>query len=471
MNDDTLITNENQLTTTFGLPTKDDFGLYAAARYLRRGTQLRYCRVGASAAKATVTVPEDTLGVPQDVMEIEAKYEGTFGDTIEVTLADGSGSGYYNVSISIVVDNRGNRSTPETFEDVVLDDPVNERYIETIINDGTDSEMPSEYITVDVLDGSLTPLTDTYTLTGGDDGISGLAPSDYIGTTFGQTSTGLQVFANPERVDLNLIGVPGVSDAQVVNEILDICSVKRMDCFGLIDSPFGLTPAGVVDWHNGTGYSHTAFNNSYGSVQWPWVEMTDSWNGGTIWAPPSGFMSEVIAYNDYIADPWYAAAGLVRGKINAIRTEYIPTKGERDYMYSGGNAINPIMAFPQDGIAVYGQRTLSRRNSALNRINVRRLMLYVEKSIATSVRYIDFDPHDETTWKAFTRIVEPFMDDIKRRRGVYDFRVICDETTNTDVRINRNEMYGKVLLKPTKAAEFIIVDFGILETGADFAEV
>lgn len=469
-NQNTLITDEGQLVDAFSRPTKDDSGLYAAIRYLRRGNQLRYCRVvSTSGAKSSATVIEDTIGVPGDVFTVEGKYYGTFGDTIEVIVSNGSGTGKYNIAVSIIVDSRGNRNQPETFEDVVLTPASDPQFIETIINDGNETSSPSSYITVDVIDGTLVPKADTYALSGGNDGLN-LGAADYIGTTYGQNTTGLQVFANPERVDLNVLAVPGVSDAQVVNEILDICSIKRMDCFGLIDSPIGLSPAAVVDWHNGTGYAHTAFNNSYGSVQWPWVEMTDSYNGGTIWAPPSGFMAEVIAYNDYIADPWFAPAGLRRGKISALRTEYVPTKGERDYMYSGGNAINPIMSFVKEGIAVYGQRTLLRTASALNRINVRRLLLTAEKSIATSVRYLDFEPHDETTWAAFTNLVTPFMSDIKRRRGVYDFRVICDKSTNPDTAINRNEMYGKILLKPTKVAEMIIIDFGVLETGASFNE-
>ncbi len=467
--EDTLVTNIPQMTNTFGIPTKDDLGLYAASRYLRRGSQLRYVRVASSAAaKATKMVTEDPAihPSPKDVMLLEALYKGTYGDTIQVTIAEGSGSDYYNVTVNVVVDQAGNRADVELFEDVRIADTTSGRYIETIINEGTTTESPSSYITVDVQPdgqaGSIPILDTVQILTGGNDGLSILS-GDYV--------TGLDVFSNTDAVDINMLSCPGASDPSVVNKIFDVCGVARMDSLGLIDPPMGLDPQGVADWTNGAApYTHAAFNTSYASCQWPWVYVTDEFNGGEIRLPPSGFMSEVIAYNDYVAEPWYAPAGLNRGKINALRAEYIPSQGERDFLYSGGNVVNPIATFPQDGIAVYGQRTMSRRSSALNRINVRRLLLYLEKVIATSVRYLVFEPNDEVTWKAFTNIVEPAVEDVKKRRGLYDFRVICDESTNTSLTINRNEMYGKVLLKPTKTAEMIIVDFSVLETGANFAE-
>ena len=467
-NDDTLITNDGDLIRTFGFPTVNDMGLHSAIRYLRRGNQLRYCRVGDSdMARADITVPDST---PDLVLTIEAKWKGTKGNELKVVLSDGATAGHYNIVISALVDINNVRKDVELFEDLVLDDVDDERYIETVINDGTRDTRPSTYITVDVIDGSLTPVLGTYTLIGGNDGLAGIIAADYIGTLVGQVATGLQVFANAEKNDINMLAVSGISDAAVVNEIITICEFRRRDCLGLIDPPFGLSVQEVIDWHNGEGHLHTAFNSSYAALHWPWIQVYDPYTRSELWTPPSGFVSEAIAYTDYISEPWFAPAGLTRGRIVALRTEYSPDQGQRDAMYGNQNAVNPIVAFPKDGIAIYGQRTLQRRPTALDRINARRLLLTIEKQIATAVRYIVFEPNDERTWRAFTNLVGPAMEWVKTRRGVYDFRVICDETTNPPVTTDRNEMYGKILLKPTKTAEMIIIDFTILSTGADFSE-
>lgn len=469
MDDGTLITNEGDLTRLFGFPLKDDMALQAAIRYLRRGVQLRFCRVGtAAAAKAAVMVQDSS---PADAFEIEALYHGSVGNNLQVEISASATAGNYNLIVSTVVDPHGTRGDVEVFQDVNLTDPTDDRYIETVINDGTRDNAASQYITIDVINGALTPVVGTYALVGGDDGITGLTSADYIGTVIGQTATGLQVFANAEKIDINILAVPGVADPSVINELFDICEKKRRDCMALIDSPFGLSVQGVVDWHNGESpYTHAAFNNSRAALYWPWIQIYDAYNRSELWTPPSGFVAESIAYTDFIAEPWFAPAGLNRGRITALRTEYTPDQGQRDFMYSNQNAVNPIVQFPKDGIAIWGQRTLQRKPSALDRVNVRRLMLTIEKQIATAVKYLVFEPNDPITWKRFVNLVSPAMDWVKSRRGVYDFRVICDESTNPPIAIDRNEMYGKVLLKPTKAAEMLIIDFTILSTGADFSE-
>jgi uncharacterized protein len=468
MNDDKLVTNEGDLFRTFGFPVKDDMGLYASQRYLRRGVQLKYCRVGtAAAAKAAVMVPDLT---PANVMEIEALYHGTVGNGLVVELVAAPTAGRYNLIVSTIIDPHGTRGDVETFQDLSVSDPMDDRYIETVVNEGTRDNAKSQWIVVDVINTALTPVVGTYTLVGGNDGITGLTSADYIGTVFGQNATGLQVFANSEKTDINLLMVPGVADPAVILEMGEICEKKRRDSFGIVDSPFGLTVEGVVDWHNGAApYTHAAFNNSYLGLYWPWIQIYDAYTRAELWTPPSGFVAESIAYTDFIAEPWFAPAGFNRGRISALRTEYSPDQGQRDYMYGNQNAVNPIVSFPKDGIAIWGQRTLQRKPSALDRVNVRRLMLTIEKQIATAVKYLVFEPNDPITWKRFVNLVTPAMDWVKARRGVYDFRVICDESTNPPIAIDRNEMYGKVLLKPTKAAEMIIIDFTILPTGANFA--
>jgi len=197
----------------------------------------------------------------------------------------------------------------------------------------------------------------------------------------------------------------------------------------------------------------------------------DGFNDAEAWVPPSGHIASVIAFTDHVADPWWAPAGLSRASLrDVLEVEQSATQGERDFMYAGGNAVNPIIAMPVHGTVVWGQRTLQRATTALDRINVRRMMLYLRKVVATAVVNLVFEPHDEFTWRQFVRLVEPVCDRIKRARGLYDFRVICDSTTNTPDMIKRNEMGAKILLQPTKTAEIITMEFVLLPTGARFEE-
>jgi phage tail sheath protein FI len=182
-------------------------------------------------------------------------------------------------------------------------------------------------------------------------------------------------------------------------------------------------------------------------------------------------MARLAADTDQNDEVWFAFAGLLRGRLlGALDVEYSPVQGERDYMYSGGNAVNPIVSFPVDGICLFGQRTLQRASTALDRINVRRMLLYARKVIASAVRYLVFEPNDLMTWIRFVDLVSPYLRSIKARRGLEDFRVVCDETTNTPDRINNNDMVGKLFLKPTKTAEMIELEFTLLPTGATFEE-
>lgn len=314
-----------------------------------------------------------------------------------------------------------------------------------------------------------------YDLAGGTNGAppSGTSdPSIYIGFSNNLQTTGLQFFRNPERLDINLISVPGVSDAAVLNEAIDICQT-RGDAMAILDPPLGYTPQDVVDWVNGAGAyagDHQAFNTSYAALYWPWLQIYDPINKKTVFTPPSGHLANVYAFTDLVSDPWIAPAGLTRGRLTTpLKAEYNPTTGERDLLYL--NNINPIATFVRDGINVFGQKTLQRKPSALDRVNVRRLLLYLEKVITTAARQILFEPDDQITWLSFVNLVEPFMASVKSRRGLTQFEVRCDKTTNTPDSIDRSEMHALIFIKPTKAAEFIQVDFILTAQTANFSEL
>ena len=471
VNEVTLITDEASLVGTFGPPVGSHLGLYAAIRYLRKGKQLKFVRVAQYDVAAGCVIAETTGAV--STLQVDAVSTGSWGSLISVTVAAGSGldpdTGAATFKITIAYNN----ATAEVY-DLVLIGPaytLNRNYITTRING------VSEYIAVTILDAAQTTLElGSKTCTGGDDGAPA-TDGDYIGTAALSAlvpATGLQLFADPEQIDVNMIAVPDVQHAAIINEMITICQ-NRADCIALIDVPQGKSIQQAVAWMNGLGGGGddptAALNSSYAAVFYPWLQVYDGYNDANVWIPPSGHIAGVIAYTDYVADSWWAPAGLQRGLLSdVLDVEHSASQGERDYMYSNGNAVNPIINYPGQGIVVWGQRTASRTTSALDRINVRRLLLYLRKAIATAVRVLVFQPNDEDTWSDFRNLVEPVCAEIKGRRGLYDYSVVCDSTTNTAAVIARNEMRGKVLIKPTKAAEMISVDFVVLNNQAQFSE-
>ena len=373
-------------------------------------------------------------------------------------------------NLDILGMNGGALAVVETYRNLSMSS-ADDRFIESVVNNGIAGEISaSQNVVVDSISEVIVPKMGIYFTEGGNDGDTGLTPADYIGVSSGQISTGLQNFANAEVVDVNLLACPGVSDANVINELLSLAQ-RRHDCMAIIDSPFGLDVAGVVDWHNGKGYGHAAFNSSFGALYWSWIKTYDPYNKRELFLPPSGFVLGQIALTDRVAAPWFAPAGLNRGHIlKGLTLEQSPDLGQREHMQGNQNAVNPIVNFTKDGINIWGQRTLQRKPSALDRVNVRRMLLYAEKVIASSVRYLVFEPNDERTWRQFEMLVNPVMEAIKTGRGVYDFKVQCDASTNSTLDIDQNRMNGKILLKPTKAAETITIDFIVLSTGAEFSD-
>lgn len=285
------------------------------------------------------------------------------------------------------------------------------------------------------------------------------------------TSTGLYAFQNPETIDINLLATPGFSTGAVIGTALQVCE-SRGDVLYLVDPPFGLRPQQVVDWHNGMLLStmSSAINSSYGALYWGWVRIFDQFSANEIWVPPSGHISAVFSRTARETEQWFAPAGLRRGQLfTALDVEYSPSQGERDLLYGSGNAVNPIVRFPQDGITVWGQRTLQRFPSALDRVNVRMLLIYIKKNLTRLLRNFIFEPNDRILWRQVAATVEPFLGDIQTRRGLRGFRVIVDETNNTPERIDRNELWVSVFLQPTRTVEFVVLNLVVMRTGASFA--
>lgn len=292
------------------------------------------------------------------------------------------------------------------------------------------------------------------------------AESDGVGEA--EIYKALDSFSSAERINVNILMTPGFSYPACIKKAATLCE-NRGDCMFLVDPPFGLTYTQAVDWHNGNGGEFAAFNSSYLAMYRPWIKEFDEYNNINRWVPPSGMVAGQYAYSDTKSDAWYAPAGLNRAILqNALALEDDMDAGKRDYIYSGGNVINPIVNFPTEGIVIWGNRTMSRKPSATDRVNVRRLLLYVRKAIALSSRYVVFEQNDYITWGIWKDMVTPFLKDIQSRRGLYAFRVQMDNTTVSNEDIDNYRMPGIVWLQPTKSAEFIAIRFTLVKTGAIF---
>lgn len=301
-------------------------------------------------------------------------------------------------------------------------------------------------------------------LTGGFDGIGEISASDIV--------NGLEQFNNADTLEVDILLAPGWSDSSVISKGTAVCE-ERQDCIFLIDPLFGLSVQQVIDWSNCQGdYKRpdsSYYNSSYSAIYWPWVQIFDSFTNDYLWLPPSGYVASQFAYSDSVSEPWFAPAGVQRGKlITPVNIEYSPTKGERDQLYGSSNVVNPLVDYKSAGLVIWGQKTTLRESTALNRVNVRRLVNYIKKIVTNSTLQYVFEPNDEYCWEKWVDLVEPKLEAIKSQRGIYDYKIVMDSTTVTDDDIENNRMPGTIKIKPTKTAEFIPINFMIMPYNAVF---
>ena len=274
---------------------------------------------------------------------------------------------------------------------------------------------------------------------------------------------GINSVSNPDDFDINLVSVPGIvrrHHSYVFDKVIDMVEARE-DAFFIGDV------VGAGDTISQAIEQGIAIDSNYVGTYYPWVKTIDSRTNKLISVPPSVLMPGIYASNDAVAAEWFAPAGLNRGGIvGAISVLNRLTHAERDELYEG--KINPIAQFPGEGIVAFGQKTLQDKASALDRINVRRLMIKVKKYIASTSRYLVFEQNTSQTRGKFLNTVNPYLEGIQQRQGLYAFRVVMDESNNTPDVIDRNILAGQIFLQPTKTAEFIVLDFNILPTGASF---
>lgn len=275
----------------------------------------------------------------------------------------------------------------------------------------------------------------------------------------------LNTISNSDEFDINMIVTPGVTIADhssIVNKAIEVAE-DRGDTFVIADPVIQGSSVSAAT----AAVANSGITSNYVGTYWPWVKIIDTDKNKPVWVPPSVVVPRVMAYNDSVAYEWFAPAGLNRGGVNeAVDVELKLTQNDRNDLYE--NRVNPIATFPNQGVCIWGQKTLQLKPSALDRINVRRLLITLKKFIASSSRYLVFENNTTSTRQRFLNIVTPYLETVKARQGLYAFRVIMDETNNTPDVIDRNIMYGQIYLQPAKSAEFIILDFNILPTGASF---
>ena len=317
----------------------------------------------------------------------------------------------------------------------------------------------------------------TYNLAGGDNGIPDndiSKASTVVGDAAVEPKTGMQSL-DDDALNISVAATPGIHLESVQNNLITLAE-NTQNFIAVMSPPYGNgtgTAQDAIDWSNGFSTTrNAAISTSYAAIYWPWVKVFSVYDGKDRWLDPAIYGMRQMAYTDNVGETWDAPAGFVRGRLTKPSdVESKLTKGERDSLYSGGNVINPIVNFPQQGITVFGQRTARRTAGATDRINIRRLMIFLKKTILASARRFIFEPNDQFTWASIQNVLSPLLDDIARRRGISEFRVVCDETVNTTVRVDRNELWVKVLLKPTKTAEMIVFEINLTSQSAKLGNI
>ena len=291
----------------------------------------------------------------------------------------------------------------------------------------------------------------------------------------------IDIIRDPEFVQYNLASVPGITNEQLTTHLINTCEA-RADALAVIDLKGDFQPA-----HEGTSKTYPnlsetitnlknrQINSSYGCAYYPFVQVRDTLQGNLVYMPSSVAAIGAMSYTDRIRAPWFAPAGFNRGGLSSgvaglpvINVTQKLSSQDRDNLYDAN--INPIASFPNEGIVIFGQKTLQVTRSALDRINVRRLLIFIKKGISNIAASVLFEPNVRATWERFIGQANPFLSDVQARFGLDEFKLVLDETTTTPDLIDQNVMYAKVYLKPTRAIEFVAVDFILTNTGASFED-
>lgn len=518
------ITSEKDLVDTFGTPTAATAAYFLnAASFLKYGNNLKVVRsVNTGALNATSGVSGAGTGLlvkNKDVYDNSyvdgqgavgiwaAKYPGQVGNSLKVSLCPASTVAYTAWTYKDQFTGAPGTSTYAS----TVGGSADEMHVIVIDEDGVISGVAgtilekfafvSQARDAKAFDGSTNYYKQVINATSKYiwwmDHIAGLADAGNAasGSTFttmttattvslaggadgtdldvGDIDTGFQLFNDAETVDVNLlIGAPTLASADGVTQANNLIAIaeNRKDLVCFISPPLASTVGNATPSTAVITFADQLTSSSYGFLDSSAVKVYDKYNDVYRWIPAAGHMAGLCANTDEVADAWFSPGGYNRGQLLGItRIAFNPKKAERDDLYK--KRVNPIVSFPGEGTILFGDKTLQSKPSAFDRINVRRLFIVLEKAIATAAKYQLFELNDEFTRAMFRNMTEPFLREIKGRRGITDFKVVCDSTNNTGEVIDTNQFVADIYIKPARSINFITLNFIATRTGVDFAEI
>jgi hypothetical protein len=457
----------------------------------------------ASASFVLETISEGILMNNSGAMVSGALASGSSDNVRWEITNSNTGSGTFNVLVRRGNDTENNKVVLEAWNNLTLD-PNSNRYIAKVIGDqvlnynSTTNQMElsgsyvnnSKYIRVKSVNLPTPNYFDAngiavsaYTASIPQNG-SGSAGGSFTGaggnvsnsiTLYDAISTNTQgltgasynnmiaLLGNPEAYQFNLLFTPGLTNDNHTAQVTSIINntIARGDSMYVVD---------LTDYNSTVGEAVTQAqtrDTSYAAAYWPWVRIIDPATGRQVWVPASTVIPGVYAFNDKVSAPWFAPAGINRGGLNTVLQAQLKlTQGNRDTLYS--NNINPIATLPKQGVVVYGQKTLQKSQSALDRVNVRRLMIELKSYIKQIADTVVFEQNTIATRNSFVARVTPFLEGIQQKQGLYAYKVVMDDTNNGPAVIDQNQLVGQIYIQPTRTAEFISLDFILMPTGAEF---
>jgi Phage tail sheath protein subtilisin-like domain/Phage tail sheath C-terminal domain len=511
-----LIDNEINLVKTFGKPdTTSAVSFFTAANFLAYGNNLSLVRaVGSAAMNASANTA--VLIKNEDIFQAAylntnnadtyggfvARYPGALGNAIKVSVCANSatystwtyksyfpsapGTSDFASSVGgsddemhiIVIDDTGEisgsaGSVLETFSFVskASDAAVNgqSNYYKQVIFDQSSfvfATSPVDYSTTNATwdqtaanTSFATPATNiTLSLSGGADSSPSAA----------NVQSGFDLFSNKDSTDISLV-LTGDSSVATQQYVIDNIANSRKDCVAFVSPRYsdvvnqaGSETTNIQSWLTSLGRS-----SSYVVADSGWKYQFDKYNNVYRWIPLNADIAGLCVFTDSIRDPWFSPAGLSRGAIkNSIKLAWNPSKTFRDTLYAAG--VNPVVSFPGQGTVLFGDKTLQSKPSAFDRINVRRLFITLEKAISQAAQFSLFELNDEFTRAQFVSLITPFLRDVQGRRGIVDFKVVCDTTNNTPQVIDGNQFVGDIYIKPARSINYIQLNFVAVATGVDF---
>ena len=524
-----LVDSEDVLASQFGEPDSTNYQeWFTAANFLSYGNALYVSRVLNSANNATSSGNTSILVKNSDDYENNysagisgagdwaAKYPGSLGNSLKVALcpvgSDSSGTYFsqwtyvgqfdgapgtseYAAARSgsddevhvVVIDEDGLFSgTPGTvleryaFVSLASDAKTNDgssNYVKDVINNG------SRYVYLATFEGTLADLSNagtaaqgtTYSASAtGDIDSSLTVGADSAALTTSQFATGFALVSDVDTVIVDFLIAPGMASsgdqATVVNNLISIASSTRKDCVVVASPDRAAVVNSATPVTSSISTTDSFTRSSYAVISNNYLKIYDKYNDQYINIPDASSVAGLMAASDLNAAPWFSPAGQRRGALLGVTAlAYSATKAERDTLYKAG--VNPVANIPGQGVLLFGDKTFLARPSAFDRINVRRLFLTVERAIALAARNVMFEFNDEFTRAEFVNIVEPFLREIQGRRGITDFRVVCDESNNTAAVVDRNEFIANVFIKPARSINYVTLNFVAVRTGVEFDEV